>query len=96
MEEIKPKPPTDAEMAANWDKLLREFNSLWNDSPKDHAKFEALKTKAKLTSLTPRQMEGIIDRCNNVISGKYGNTKNPEIYQLSQAQSNGKPEKQPK
>jgi hypothetical protein len=73
--EQKRKGPTDAEMNANWDALLKEFHGIWENSPKDFTKFEALKEKAKLTPLTGRQIEGIIDRCNNVIKGQYGNTK---------------------
>lgn len=87
MEEKKDKLPTDAELCANFDRLLKEFNGLWENSPKDMEKFESLKQKAKLTSLTPRQTEGIVDRCNNVIKGGYGKSKTPEHY------GHGKPEK---
>jgi hypothetical protein len=73
--EQKRKAPTDAEMNANWDALLKEFHGICENSPKDFTKFEALKEKAKLTPLTGRQLEGIIDRCNNVIKNQYGNTK---------------------
>lgn len=69
------KGPPDSELNANFDKLLKEFHSLFDNSPKDFGKFEALKEKAKLTSLTGRQTEALIDRCNNVINGTYGNTK---------------------
>lgn len=69
------KGPSDSELNANFDRLLKEFSHLWEDSPKDYSKFQGLKEKAKLTPLTGRQTEAIIDRCNNVINGSYGNTK---------------------
>lgn len=96
MEENKSKGPTDQEINANFDRLLREFNKLWEDSPKDFDKFNALKEKAKLTPLTPRQTEAIVDRCKNVVAGQYGNSKKPENYEQAKPQkvippTNGKP-----
>lgn len=75
MEQKEKKGPTDAEVNATFDKLSREFDSLWINSPKDFEKFESLKQRAKLMTLYPRQMDAIIARCNNVINGSYGNTK---------------------
>lgn len=75
MEQNEKKGTPDAELASNFDKLLKEFHSLWDNSPKDMGKFESLKQRAKLTALMPRQMDAIIDRCNNVLKGEYGKTK---------------------
>lgn len=75
MEQKEKKGPTDAEVNANFDTILREFDGLWNNSPKDMVKFEALKQRAKLMTLYPRQMDAIVARCNNVLNGTYGNTK---------------------
>src|SRR5690349_2664394 len=96
MEEQKKKAPTDAELCANFDRLLKEFHKIWDEGPKDFEKFEALKEKAKLTPLTPRQTEGIVDRCKNVIRGNYGKTKTADHYGHSKPEkaipaSNGKP-----
>jgi hypothetical protein len=85
MQEQEKKAPTDAEMSANWDKLLKEFHGLWEKSPKDLEKFELLKQKAKFVSMFSRQTQGIVDRCNNVINGTYGNTKKPEHYEQSKS-----------
>lgn len=83
MEQKEKKGPTDAEMSANFDKLLKEFNNQWDATPKDIEKFELIKQRAKLLPLFPRQMEAIVTRCNNAINGTYGNTKKPEHYEQS-------------
>lgn len=67
--------PSDAELECNYEFLLSEFNNLWNKTPKELTKFAALKNKATHTTLTFRQKDGIVERCNNVINGTYGNTK---------------------
>jgi len=81
MEQKEKKALTDTEVIANFDRLLKELNKTWDESPKDFEKFEVIKQKAKLTPLYPRQMGAIIDRCDNVIAGHYGNTKKSENYE---------------
>jgi hypothetical protein len=85
MEQQEKKGPTDAEVNAKVDALLKEFHRLWDNSPKDIEKFESFKQRAKLATLYPRQMDAIIARCNNVINGTYGNTKKPEHYEQSKS-----------
>lgn len=75
MEQKEKKAPTEAEIHANFDKLLRDFNNQWDTNPKDLEKFESIKQRAKMLTLYPRQLEAIVGRCNNVINGTYGNTK---------------------
>lgn len=67
----------DQQCGDNWDVLLQEFHKIEANPTKDFkSKLEKLKEKAKNTvQLTTRQREGIIDRCNNVINGTYGQTK---------------------
>lgn len=82
---------TDAEYNSNWDAMLKMFHQLVNQKAiKDE--YEALKGLAKNTiALTPRQREGIIERCNNVINGEYGHTKKSSHIQTAEAFSqNGK------
>lgn len=76
MAQKKYEPSFDVAVEVNFEFLMNEFNSLWAKSPKDHTKFAALKNKASNTVLTYRQKDGIVERCNNVINGTYGNTKN--------------------
>lgn len=83
MEQQTKKGPSETEVHAKFDALLKEFERLWADSPKNIQKFEFLKQKAKITTLYPRQMDAIVSRCNNVINGIYGNTKKPEHYEQS-------------
>ena len=66
---------SETAVISNFDKLLKEFNRLWETEPKAIEKFKSLKEKAKLIILYPRQMDAIVARCNNVISGNYGNSK---------------------
>jgi hypothetical protein len=52
-----------------WGELLFEFKSIERT---DKTAYEALKEKTKLTvGLTTSQKAGIIDRCNNILNGKY-------------------------
>lgn len=57
--------------------LLKEFNVLITENKKDAKKeIETLKAKAIVgAGLTGRQAEAILVRCNNFLSGTYGNTK---------------------
>lgn len=78
--QFKPK-TSDTEYNANWDALLKIFHKIEKERPKDYKEqLEALKNTALKATLTSRQIEGIIDRCNNLINGDYGNTKKPEHY----------------
>lgn len=85
MEQQEKKGPTDTEVNAKFDALLKEFNRLWDNSPKDIEKFESFKQRVKLAILYPRQMDAVVARCNNVINGTYGNTKKPEHYEQSKS-----------
>lgn len=76
-----------------FDSLLKEFNDLWLDqkSSKDLTKFAMLKRKAKdAPFLNYRQRAAITDRCDNVINGTYGKTKEGIQFYPSE---NGKQEK---
>lgn len=75
--------PSEVDYQCNYDVLLKEFHSLWEQAPKDFDKFNELMEKAKNTPMSFRQIEGIIERCKNVINGTYGNTKKPEHYEQS-------------
>jgi hypothetical protein len=85
MEQKEKKGPTEAELNQNFTSLLKEFENLWESSPKAMDKFDALKQKAKLKPMYPRQMDAVIARCNNVLNGMYGNTKKAENYEQSKA-----------
>lgn len=65
--------------------LLRGFEQIIKGDPKpEDVKeiLEELKTKAKTASdLTGRQIEAIVDRCNNYMAGDYGKTKRPEHFE---------------
>jgi len=76
----------------NWDSLLKMFHAIVEKQPKDqNEQLEKLKEFAKTKQLSPRQIEGIIERCDNVIKGNYGNTKKPEHYnQQHNFSTNGK------
>ena len=73
--------PSETDLECNYAFLLSEFNDLWSKTPKEHTKFAALKNKATNALMTFRQKDGIVERCNNVINGTYGNTKKPEHYE---------------
>lgn len=65
---------------SKWRKLLSVFHQLVKDDAA-HSEFISLKEMAKGShELTPRQVEGISERCDNYINGEYGNTKKPEHY----------------
>lgn len=74
---MQQKKLNDQQCCDNWDALLREFHKIEANRQKDlKAQLDRLKTKAtNMAQLTIRQREGIIDRCNNVLNGTYGNTK---------------------
>jgi hypothetical protein len=90
----------DQECNNNWDSLLRVFHKIIESSiNKRKAQYESLRDKAQnMSPLTPRQREGIIDRCDYQISlidspclKPFANmfTKKAS-FQLDKAQSNGK------
>ena len=61
-----------------FDQLLKQFNDLVDltEKPKDiKLKLEQIKESAKLSNLTPRQTDSIIDRCNNFLNGQYNTSK---------------------
>jgi len=88
----EPKRITDKDYNKNWDRMLKIFHAIPLNAKDTKKQCEDLKELAKNTiALTPRQREGIFDRCNNVVSGNYGNTKKPEHYsQQHNFSSNGK------
>lgn len=56
--------------------LLTEFNELAKSEKNVTKEITALKEKAKLgIGLNGRQMEAVIQRCDNLLNGNYGNTK---------------------
>jgi len=72
---------SDSIVNQNWDLLLKMFHKIISDNNDNKIKqLEVLKELTKTKPLTPRQMEGIIERCTNAINGSYGNTKKPEHY----------------
>lgn len=73
--------PSEVDYQCNYDSFLKEFHSLWEQTPKDFEKFNELMEEAKNAPMSFRQTEGIIERCKNVINGTYGNTKKPEHYE---------------
>lgn len=98
---MEKKDVTDEMCIAKWRQLLRMFKKLIEGNPTPEIIKEdliALKQTASLSiELTPRQVEGIVARCDNYLNGEYGNTKTagnlsygattPEV---TKAQSNGK------
>ncbi len=72
--ETKPMIETTAN-SGSWNELLKEFHGLI-DGKSNREDFEKLKEKAKNNAnLTVRQSEGIVARCNNVLNGTYGTSK---------------------
>lgn len=73
---------TDEMRNAKWDSMLNVFKAIIKDEPEPDSvkeKLLVLAESAKNTQiLTPRQAEGIYDRCHNYINGEYGNTKKSE------------------
>lgn len=76
LQEKKEVTLTDAIIIAEWKSMLDLFHSLTESKPevsKVQSALESLAEKAKLSNiLTPRQKEGIADRCRNYINGTYG------------------------
>jgi len=86
MQFLSTKKLSDTECNNNFDAFLRVFHKIENERPKEDYKeqLHALKSTVQNTiQLTGRQREAIIDRCNNVLNGTYGNTKRPEHYEQS-------------
>lgn len=73
-----------------WRSLLLEFHAIQKTySKKDNEKLIKLKEKAKANPyLTFRQLDAINARCDNVMSGLYGNTKTDE--QMNHSKPSGK------
>jgi hypothetical protein len=74
MKQVKEQ-PTEADYECNYAFLLKEFNNAWEKNPKDISQYKALIEKAKNSQMSARQIEGVVDRCRNVINGSYGNSK---------------------
>lgn len=75
MSETKQTAATDAEINAKWVSMLNMFNKIIDDKPavdKVKDKLIQLQELAKNSILTPRQQEGIYERCQNYINGSYG------------------------
>jgi hypothetical protein len=70
---------TDEQCFAEWRMMLKMFSDIIQSSPPvDEVRdaLKALQTSAKLSDfLTPRQVSGIYDRCENYLKGDYGVTK---------------------
>lgn len=90
---------TDAMCIAKWQQLLKVFKGLIEGNPEPETIKDdllSLKETAKLApELTPRQVEGIIARCDNYLNGEYGNTKTTANISygtppVTKEQSNGK------
>jgi len=63
---------------SRFDQLLKQFNDLVDltEKPKDiKLKLEQIKESAKLSNLTPRQTDAIVDRVNHLLNGKYNQAK---------------------
>jgi hypothetical protein len=66
---------TDAEICAKWVSMLNMFKRLTEDKPtveKIKDKLIELQSLAMNSILTPRQVSGIYERCQNYINGSYG------------------------
>lgn len=74
----------DAVCIAEWRSMLNVFHAI-NEKSTDKTKdCNELKEAAKLSQhLTQRQLEGIIARCDNVINGSYGKTKDGIVFKTS-------------
>lgn len=75
---------SNKEMNDNWDALLKMFHSVIEKNPSDYKEqLDSIKEMAKIKPMTPRQVEGITDRCDYAIKGEYGNTKTMENLSIS-------------
>ena len=82
----------------NWDLLLGMFKVIYESNPSDaKSQYEALKELAKTKTLSQRQADGIMARCDNAMKGEYGNTKTAANFghgsvapSITKEQSNGK------
>jgi hypothetical protein len=63
----KPHPP-DEICNPNWDKLLKVFHSINNNDKNAKKAYNDLKELAFTKTLTERQLDGIIGRCNHQIN----------------------------
>jgi glutathione peroxidase-family protein len=85
---------------ANWESLLKIFKAIDADSPKAKKMYLDLKEVAKTKDLSPRQLEGMIVRCNYQISlienpkqEPFSNSQRMEKrLNLPKEQSNDKPD----
>jgi hypothetical protein len=80
-----------------WNALLKIFHGIKMDSPDSKEKYSQLKDLVKLdVDMTPRQKDGITERCDNAINGTYGNTKTSDnlghmvIATITKGQENSK------
>jgi len=82
MENVKVPKIDEQACLAKWQELIAKFKMIIDGSPKPSSvmgELIALKEEAKNTVvLYSRQIEGIIARCDNYLSGTYGNTKTDE------------------
>lgn len=87
----------DSKNISEWKGMLGEFESLTSKNPEpEKVKPELLKLKEKAqtsTSLTYRQIDGIISRCDNYLNGTYGKDPIKEAYIKSQNKSTAATEK---
>ncbi len=69
---------TDEMIIAEWKAMLKMFHSITENNPKPQAVKESLlelKEAAKISArLTPKQVDGIMGRCDHYIAGTYGST----------------------
>lgn len=77
-EQVTEKQPviTDKMRNDKWDSMLKVFEAITKGSPEPSKVAEKLKSLSdsalNTNLLTPRQREGIVDRCRNYLKGGYG------------------------
>jgi hypothetical protein len=84
---------------ANWESLLKIFKAIDGDNPKAKKMYLDLKEVAKTKDLSPRQIEGMVARCDYQISfienpdqEPFSNSQRMEKrLNLPKEQANGKP-----
>ena len=89
---MKQQQVTDEIINAKWQSMLRVFKTLIKDDPKPEKikdQLEELKAAARSSIMTQRQIEGIVDRCDNYMKGEYGSTKTEENLAYGRASLNG-------
>lgn len=90
MEQVNDTIVTDAKINEKWQSMIKVFKAITDSNPpveKVREKLVALKESATNTALlTPRQREGITDRCNNYLNGTYGVNSIKEEYMKNNQQ----------